>query len=57
MSDDYDKTVGFEQLWKDWFSMYPPLDTMTWEEREKFKDFARKIYLLTRRGERSSRSW
>lgn len=34
----------FKYLWKNQFSMIPPMDKMTLEEREKFKEFAWKIY-------------
>lgn len=35
----------FKYLWKNQFSMIPPMDKMTLEEREKLKEFAWKIYL------------
>ena len=46
--DDF--IIVFEILWRDYFSTYPPLDKMTWEEREKFKDYTRKVYLMGKYG-------
>lgn len=45
-----DRIVAFEILWREYFSSYPPLDTMTTEEREKFKDYTRKVYRMGKYG-------
>jgi len=52
-----DRINAFEILWRDWFSTYPPMDKMTFEEREEFKSLARKIYCTGRNSMRSSNNW
>jgi hypothetical protein len=46
----------FEREWREQFSTYPPMDTMSREEREKFKEYPRRIWMLAK-GQRSYYSW
>lgn len=46
----------FEREWREQFSTYPPLDAMSREEREKLKEYTRRIWMLAK-GQRSYYSW
>lgn len=48
--------VKFEKLWREEFSAYPPMDTMSREEREKFKEYTRQVYMMAKE-KRSYYSW
>jgi hypothetical protein len=52
-----EKINAFERLWREQFSTYPPLDKMTHEEVEKFKDYTRQVYTMGKEGKRSFCHW
>ena len=45
-----DRINAFEVLWREYLSTYPPLDKMTPEETEKFKEYTRKVYMMGKYG-------
>ena len=52
-----EKVNAFEKLWREQFSTFPPLDKMTPEETEKFKNYTREVYLMGKECRRSFCHW
>lgn len=34
----------FDYLWRNYLSLIPPLDKMTWDQREELKEFTRTVF-------------
>lgn len=51
-TDNENLDAAFERLWRDFFCTFPPMDTMSREEREKLKDYTRQVYLMGKYGRR-----
>ena len=51
-----DKVNVFERMWWEQFSTFPPLDKMTPEEAEKFKEYTRRIWMMAK-GQYSYYGW
>ena len=46
LSDNFikNRTTSFDRLWREQFSLLPPFDKMTHEQRNQFKEVVRNVY-------------